>query len=202
MNRAKVVILVILAVFPVVMTALVFPFVPDTIAFHFGSTGVDRWEDKPMLFLPSGIITVLSLFIVWVSWATQHPGGPNGEPLLLGNRGPMPFGICAGILGFLDVLIALYLGYNLMLPGDGSTTFAAGPVISFVIAGIVVLFMWVSAAVFISGKGTRFVNMHPGISEREKAMGDDTAQSRAVGFLLLFLSFVVLAMLLAPTLMK
>lgn len=202
MSRTKTIILVILALLPVLVTVVALPFLPGEVAFHFGSNGVDQWEDKAMLFLPAGILAVLSLFIVWLCWASQHRVGPNKEPLIIANNGPMSFALCAAILAGIDLLIMLYIGYNLSLPAGAPTTIPGGPVVSWAIIGGTMLVMFGTTVFFLTGKAAKWINGHPGITKREAEMGDDKAQSRAIGFLFLFLSFVTLAMLLAPALMK
>ncbi|MEG0757018.1 MAG: DUF1648 domain-containing protein [Raoultibacter sp.] len=202
MSRAKTIMLVVIALFPVLLTAITFPFLPDMIAFHFNSMGVDQWKDKAMLFLPSGILSVLSLFIVWLCWASQHKVGPGKEPLIITDRDPMSFSLCACVLGGLDLLLACYIGYNLLLHSGAPTTFPGGSVVTWVVVGLTMLVMFGTAAYFLTGKAARWINGHPGITKREEEMGDDKAQSRAIGFLFLFLSFVTLAMLLAPSLMR
>lgn len=41
-SRGRVVVLLVLAALPVILTALTQPFLPDTVPLHYGTNGADR----------------------------------------------------------------------------------------------------------------------------------------------------------------
>lgn len=205
MSRAKTVLLIILAVLPLVLAAAAFPFLPDTIAFHFGATEVDDWRPKSMVFLGPGITVVAMLLVVWLSWAACRPDDPEKPRLLLLNNGETDvsviFRVTLVCLILVDASMAVYLGYNLFFV-DGASAELSGRMISIGTIALVMLLMWGFAAYLISGRGVHLINGYPGSRESGENAGDRAKQGRAIGFLLLFLSLVTLALVLAPTLMR
>lgn len=203
-SKAKTVAVFALAAFPIVFTLLAFPFLPETIAFHFGAGGVDEWRPKSAVFLAPGIMTVVMLFVSWMSWMMMRPRKSGEAEWIVAGEGmnTPSFGLVAAIFILMDAAIAVYLGYNLFFIGSEDFPSFYGETISIVLPAFVMLLMWGTAAYLISGRGVHAINLHPGLSEREQRIGDGAKQSRAVGFLVLFLSFVCLAILLAPMFMK
>jgi len=68
LTRSHHIILFILTFIPLVMALMVLPFLPDTIAAHFGISGnVNRWGSKYESLLLPLIAIALGLFMIWVT---------------------------------------------------------------------------------------------------------------------------------------
>ena len=72
MSRGRVALLAVLAILPVVLTALAQPFLPDSVPLHYGASGPDRWGSKGELFVAAGIITVIAFVLVAVYAVVEH----------------------------------------------------------------------------------------------------------------------------------
>lgn len=205
LSRGRKVVLVALALLPLLMTAVAQPFLPDTIAAHFGANGVDRWEDKVHLFVPAGIMTVLGFVCIGFEMIYEHLRATNNNDWFVlddhGGLNQVPFPLMVGVLVLLDAAFAVYLGYNLTLVAGGAAANAPGPgqLVTDVTFALCVLLLWVIAGYLLvkKGGGANLVNGHPGTSEREGAASDGVRQSRAIGWLLVFLSVVMIGVWVA-----
>lgn len=200
MSRGRKIVLVVLALLPLLMTAVAQPFLPDSVAAHFGAGGVDRWEDKTYLFVNAGIMTAVCLVCIGFAMLYEHLRATNNRDWFVldehGGLNPIPFPLLVGVLVLFDAAFALHIGYNLFFV-DGAPavgTAEVGTMIADVTFGLCVLVMWGFAAYLFLKKGgaTNIVNGHPGTSEREQKMGDGVRQSRAIGGLLVVLSLFVI----------
>ena len=197
MSRGRVALLAVLAILPVVLTALAQPFLPDSVPLHYGASGPDRWGSKGELFVAAGIITVIAFVLVTVYAVVEHQRETGREDWLVVD-GPVTsmfpvFSICLAIIDCLDaayVFAAFQLGGFSMPENMGS-----------LIGGIVCLVVALSLLtpalyMLITGKGLSLVNFHPGTCDLEKRTGAVKQQARAIGGLLLFLTVIVLVELL------
>lgn len=197
MSCGRVALLAVLAILPVVLTALAQPFLPDSVPLHYGASGPDRWGSKGELFVAAGIITVIAFVLVTVYAVVEHQRETGREDWLVVD-GPVTsmfpvFSICLAIIDCLDaayVFAAFQLGGFSMPENMGS-----------LIGGFVCLVVALSLLspalyMLITGKGLSLVNFHPGTSDLEKRTGADKQQARAIGGLLLFLTVIVLVELL------
>ena len=197
MSRGRVALLAVLAILPVVLTALAQPFLPDSVPLHYGASGPDRWGSKGELFVAAGIITVIAFVLVTVYAVVEHQRETGREDWLVVD-GPVTsmfpvFSICLAIIDCLDaayVFAAFQLGGFSMpethglahrrdrLPRRGALPTHASPVHA------------------DHGQGPLARELHPGTSDLEKRTGADKQQARAIGGLLLFLTVIVLVELL------
>lgn len=198
-TRGRKIVLVVLAVLPLALTAAAQPFLPDTVAAHFGAGGVDRWEDKAHLFVPASIATFICLVCIGFSLIYEHLRATNNRDWFVldeyGGLNAVPFPLMVGTLLVIDAVEAALVGYNIFFV-EGARTGAAidaGMLIADVTFGFCLLLMWGFAAWLLLKKdgAVNLVNGHPGTSERERKAGDDVKQSRAIGALLLFLSLFI-----------
>ena len=196
MSRGRVALLAVLAILPVVLTALAQPFLPDSVPLHYGASGSDRWGSKGELFVAAGIITVIAFVLVTVYAVVEHQRETGREDWLvvdLSHHQHVPvFHLPADHyrLHAPYVFAAFQLGGFSMPENMGS-----------LIGGIVCLVVALSLLtpapyMLITGKGLSLVNFHPGTSDLEKRTGADKQQARAIGGLLLFLTVIVLVELL------
>ena len=117
MSRGRVALLAVLAILPVVLTALAQPFLPDSVPLHYGASGPDRWGSKGELFVAAGIITVIAFVLVTVYAVVEHQRETGREDWLVVD-GPVTsmfpvFSICLAIIDCLDaayVFAAFQLG--------------------------------------------------------------------------------------------
>lgn len=194
------IVLVALALLPLLMTAVAQPFLPDTIAAHFGANGVDRWEDKVYLFVPAGIMTVVEFVCIGFEMIYERLRATNNNDWLVlddyGGLNPVPFSLMVGVLVLFDAAFMWYVGYNFTLAAGGAAANAPGPgqLVTDVVFALSVLLLWgIAGYLFVrKGGGLSRVNGHPGATERERATGDNVRQSRALGGVLVFLSVVMI----------
>ena len=127
MSRGRVALLAVLAILPVVLTALAQPFLPDSVPLHYGASGPDRWGSKGELFVAAGIITVIAFVLVTVYAVVEHQRETGREDWLVVD-GPVTsmfpvFSICLAIIDCLDaayVFAAFQLGGFSMPESMGS----------------------------------------------------------------------------------
>lgn len=193
MSRGRVALLAVLAILPVVLTALAQPFLPDSVPLHYGASGPDRWGPKGELFVAAGIITVIAFVLVAIYTVVEHQRETGREDWLVVD-GPVTsmfpvFSICLAIA---DCIAAIYIFAAFQLAGFALPA-DLGKLYMYVLLGIVLLAM-LSPALYmlITGKGLSLVNFHPGTSDLEKSIGADKQQARAIGGLLLFLAAFVI----------
>lgn len=200
LSRKQKGVLVALALLPLLTAAVAQPFLPDTIAAHFGANGVDRWEDKAHLFVPAGIMTVIEFVCIGFEMIYEHLRATNNNDWFVlddyGGLNPVPFPLMVGVLVLFDAAFMWYVGYNFNLAAGGASVNAPGPgqQVTDVTFVLCVLLLWgIAGYLFVKkGGGLSRVHGHPGATERERVVGDGVRQSRAIGGVLVFLSVVMI----------
>lgn len=194
MSRARVVVLLVLAALPVLLTALAQPFLPDIVPLHYGTNGPDEWGPKGELFVAAGIVCVIALPLVGAYYVTERQRETGRQDWIVAD-GPVRVSFLALAVTFAVMTCAigayLFAAFQLTeftLPVD------VGKLYVYVLLGLVLLAMLAPGLyMLITGKGLSLVNFHPGSSDLERTLGADKQQARAIGALLLFLAgFVIM----------
>ena len=104
LTRTHYVILLILALLPLIITAIALPFMPDTIPAHRSLGGVvDRWGSKYEMLLLPAIALVTGLFLMWITKYTVSKDD---------HMGRIVFYVSAGT-AILFIAITVWLTYDI-----------------------------------------------------------------------------------------
>lgn len=190
-RRRWFVLLAVLAAFPVLLAAAAQPFLPDTVAFHYGLDGPDDWRPKAFVFLPAGILSVLLLLVVGIGWVGEKQL-ITGKPGLFEVSSPMPLWVAFAVVLALDALMGWYVFSALMREQAAAADAAMGIAVRVVLGAAVVL-LWALGILVLAGKVPVRANLHPGPSELERKVGADKGQQRAIGGFLLFVALIATA---------
>ena len=185
--------LIVLAALPLVVTAAAQPFLPDTVPVHFDVSGPDRWGSKAELFVGAGIVAVLELAATLLFAVFEHQRAVGREDWLVSDsfNGRMSFPLVAGVFVVLDLFQAASVFACFWQEGYTAPLDVAQLLVDLVMGAITLGLLAFSLYMLITGKGLRFVNLHPGSSELERKTGADKQQARAIGGLLLFITAFV-----------
>lgn len=91
------------------------PFLPDTVAFHFGANGApDSWKPRGYLLVGPLFATFILGFVTALRYAYEKPEA-TGEPPLLeeSNKIDLPFWAWIAIYAAIDIAFIGVLAYNL-----------------------------------------------------------------------------------------
>lgn len=194
--KRQLVILSLLSLAPVILTAVLYPLFPDTIAFSSDSDNAPgEWRSKAFLFLPCTLLATMLLFCTFLWWRGEKARGIGEEsPYIPGTSSHMPFWIWTVLYLALDAVDIVFLACNLT-DLDSSATEHVLSLIGSAILAAAIIFVLVCVVRLIQGKRMRFTNI-PEESTLEKRNGGNKQQLRAAGTILLAY-LIVLAALLA-----
>lgn len=193
--RARIVVLLVLAVLPVLLTAAAFPFLGDTVPVHYGSSGPNEWGPKARLFVTAGMLTAFGFLFAGLYAVIEHQRQTGREDWIVLEGSPKNvFPLSVVVLILMTVGQGLYVGGAFELASPPELPVDMLELLINGLFGLIVASL-VGCALYmlITGKGLAGVNFQPKPSELERSLGAPKSQARAIGALLLFIAVIVIA---------
>lgn len=193
--RARIVVLLVLAALPVLLTAAAFPFLGDTVPVHYGSSGPNEWGPKARLFVTAGMLTAFGFLFAGLYAVIEHQRQTGREDWIVLEGSPKNvFPLSVVVLILMTIGQGLYVGGAFELASPPELPVDMLELLINGLFGLIVASL-VGCALYmlITGKGLAGVNFQPKPSELERSLGAPKSQARAIGALLLFIAVVVIA---------